>query len=287
MREEIMVKHSRKNIRSRYGLSHFEMMIVVSVIIVIAAIILPVLLRFKRHGEQTHCLGNERQLMTAWYNYAIDSDDRLCDPDLYISSLLPYTQSPEVFYCVSVKSSWVETNTYTDANSVASHTGSRNVNSLPELSPEWPVDPMRIVNNDGLENVASYAISNTMGGRYRDGIRPFYKYQEIKKPGMHMVITDIEPPAGPTFWPIARIDEDSWTWRPRSWPPSLQGLTNRHNNGINFSFADGHGAHYKWSDRSTIEFIAGFTNSDRGTVYYTSDPGGIDLGRMVKMLGRD
>ncbi len=281
-----MAKDNKKQAHFRRGLSHFEMMIVLSVIIIIMAMLIPVLRRAKKDGEKTHCLGNERQLMTAWYNYTIDNDDKLCNPDRYISSLLHYTHSQDVFYCVSFKRPWtvMSTGTYTGTNPIdAPNSVVQSSSSLPNNV--YDPNSTLITNDDGLENYACYAVSNTMGGIFRDGIRPFRKYQRIKQPSTHMVIIDIEPPAGPTFWPIVLSDGD-WQWRPRSWPAGLQGLTDRHSKGCNYAFADGHCQYYPWSDKTTLDFIS-TSNQGSSNWYPLSNSQQGDLGRMVKMLGRD
>ncbi len=270
----------QKQVRFRRGLSHFEMMIVISVILVIVAIFIPVLRQAKKQGEQTHCLGNERQLMTAWYNYTIDYDDRLCIADDFIPSLLPYTQSEDVFYCVSVKDPWVAISEYSvssDPNEEEKQDGVRRDLNL--------VSHSDYVDRDyGLQYKSCYAISNTMGGVYRDGVLPYYKYQEVKEMSRRLVFIDIDPLAGPTFWPIVQSDT-GWGWRPRNWPPTLQGLTARHSGGVSAVFADGHGESINW-DIPTLNYINSFENSYTSAAPPESKLSD-DLQKMVDMLGRD
>lgn len=108
------------------------------------------------------------------------------------------------------------------------------------------------------KGVASYGLSNTMGGKARDNIKPFSALHQISNSSSMLVLTDINPRAKRCFWPLA-LNEDQWQWRTWSWPPSqsLQGMTARHRNGCNMSFADGHGVYTRWKDSRTLDLIKG------------------------------
>ena len=132
----------------------------------------------------------------------------------------------------------------------------------------------------GLEmdtGVASYGISNTMGGQLRDGVKPFAALQHVTHSSGMLVFTDIHPDAKRCFWPLAR-NRDQWQWRAWSWPPSasLQGMTARHRHGTNMSFADGHGAYTRWKDSRTLDLI-------KGEIAYAKDASdqNADLDRMI------
>jgi prepilin-type processing-associated H-X9-DG protein len=128
--------------------------------------------------------------------------------------------------------------------------------------------------------VASYGISNTMGGELRDGVKPFTALQHVSHSSQMLVLTDINPQAKPCFWPLA-LNKEQWQWRTWSWPPSqsLQGMTDRHRHGCNMSFADGHGAYTRWTDSRTLDLI-------KGEIAYPKDASdkNADLDRMITML---
>lgn len=102
----------------------------------------------------------------------------------------------------------------------------------------------------------SYGLSNTMGGDRRDGVTPFVRLHQVSGASAKMVFIDKERRGSNCFWPLV-LDDDRWVWRPWSWPPGLQGLTNRHRNGCNGSFADGHGEWIPWKDDRTRKLIQG------------------------------
>lgn len=94
------------------------------------------------------------------------------------------------------------------------------------------------------------------GGDRRDGVTPFVRLHQVSGASAKMVFIDKERRGSNCFWPLV-LDDDRWVWRPWSWPPGLQGLTNRHRNGCNGSFADGHGEWIPWKDDRTRKLIQG------------------------------
>jgi prepilin-type N-terminal cleavage/methylation domain-containing protein/prepilin-type processing-associated H-X9-DG protein len=104
----------------------------------------------------------------------------------------------------------------------------------------------------------SYGISNTIGGESRDGVKPHVRAHSITHPSDSMVFVDTEINSSACFWPLVRGHESRrWLWRPWSWPPGLQGMTGRHGNGCNMTFADGHGESVHWKDERTLRLIKG------------------------------
>lgn len=85
------------------GFTLVELLVVVSIIALMMSIALPTLTRAQRKGEGIHCLANERQLMLAWLQYAMDSDDRICDPNSFRSDLRRYAQTDDVYVCKAVQ----------------------------------------------------------------------------------------------------------------------------------------------------------------------------------------
>ena len=194
------------------GFTLTELLVVISIICLMMSLLLPTLTRAQRLGEQTHCLGNQHQLIMAWTQYAIDHDDLLFDPNSLRPSLQPYVQMREVFRCKSV------------------------------------------AENPALDKGKdSYGISNTMGGKFRDGVSPYLKLHFVSHPPERLVLIDTEHGSEQEFWPVM-LDRNNWVWRP--WG-GVQRLTNRHNNGCNTAFADGHGEYKHWKDDRTGKFIKG------------------------------
>ena len=137
---------------------------------------------------------------------------------------------------------------------------------------------LRCEGYSGPKEMDSYGMSNTMGGPFRDGIRPFTKLHHVTHPADQLVVVDRSPEAGSTFWPIL-LEAKQWKWRPWSWPNNLQGLTARHHNGANMAFADGHADYTGWKDPRTVKLIKGqIADPNRAS------GGNFDLDYMEKVL---
>lgn len=55
-----------------------ELLVVIAIIAILAAILFPVFAQAKEAAKKTSCLGNTKQIATATFLYASDSDDTLC-----------------------------------------------------------------------------------------------------------------------------------------------------------------------------------------------------------------
>jgi prepilin-type N-terminal cleavage/methylation domain-containing protein/prepilin-type processing-associated H-X9-DG protein len=212
------------------GFTLVELLVVISIIALMTSILLPSLTRAQEQAQRTHCLANQHQLMLVWSMYNVDNEGRLCRPAFVTGDLQRYTKIKDIV---------------TECKSIDLATGIRR----------------------------SYGVSNTMGGEARDNVRPYGKFPNIARPSSSLVFIDIQANANTCFWPLLRTADDSedmkdqveteendvWMWRPFSWPASnsIQGMTARHSNGCNMSFADGHGQYYRWEDARTLKLIKG------------------------------
>lgn len=89
--------------RSAFTLT--ELLVVIGIVALLAAILLPVLASARSSGRQTQCLSNQRQLGAALLLYTQDNDGRFprgvaqYDPDFWDVLLLPYLKSRDVYCC--------------------------------------------------------------------------------------------------------------------------------------------------------------------------------------------
>lgn len=226
------------------GFTLTELLVVVSTICLLMSLLLPSLTRAQKQAERLHCLANQHQLSLAWLQYTADHDDKLCLPTAYTSDLKPYAK---------LKS-----------------------DREPYTKPE---EVFVCKSVEGRAGSISYAISNTLGGEFRDGVKPCDRFHQISHPGERMVFADKETRSSNCFWPVLRSDK-KWVWRPWSWHPALQGMTARHANGCNLTFADGHGEQIHWRDDRTRRLIKGLM----GDAYQASQEN-TDLDYMVRVLG--
>ena len=66
----------------RHAFTLIELLIVVAIIAILAAILFPVFARARENARKTACLSNLKQLSTAWLMYAQDYDEKVC-PSYY------------------------------------------------------------------------------------------------------------------------------------------------------------------------------------------------------------
>ena len=237
------------------GFTLVELLVVIAIIALMTSILLPSLTRAQEQAQRTHCLANQHQLMLAWSLYAVDNEGKLCRPKWVTSDLQRYTKLEDIV---------------TECKSIDMTQGVRR----------------------------SYGVSNTMGGEPRDGVRPYSKLPNVKRPSSSLVFTDIQANANTCFWPLLRAgadiedsreqvetdENDVWMWRPFSWPSenSIQGMTARHSNGCNITFADGNGQYRRWEDTRTLKLIKGkIANPEEASI------DNLDLDYMVTALTRD
>ncbi len=86
-----------------------ELIIVIAIIGILAAILFPVLNRSKEKSRRTACLSNERQLSTAWLMYSQDNDGRVVpwsvsgrsasDAFVWDQLIKPYHKNDKVMQC--------------------------------------------------------------------------------------------------------------------------------------------------------------------------------------------
>jgi len=107
-----------QNRSSSRAFTLIELLVVIAIIAILAAILFPVFAQAKEAAKKTSCLGGLKQVATATYLYATDSDDTLCqtswESDLTPQSfnngkfqihwtylMQPYIKSWDIFKCAS------------------------------------------------------------------------------------------------------------------------------------------------------------------------------------------
>ena len=241
------------------GFTLVELLVVIAIIAILAALLLPALSSAKQKAWQAACLNNHKQLALAWSMYKDDNHGLLVIDDPVTGSTLAGTNYP----------SWV----YGDM-------------AVPtEATNAWLIQLGLLygyANNTGIyhcpadatsRHIRSYSMQSQLSF-YENGAPatanpaypPMYSENQIRKTPMSatMVFLDESPVTINDGYFAANVSGDTWGDAPAAW----------HSHGCNFSFADGHAEHWRWTDARTWTVQEGQTTPN--------DP---DLQRLQACLG--
>jgi prepilin-type N-terminal cleavage/methylation domain-containing protein/prepilin-type processing-associated H-X9-DG protein len=227
-----------------------ELLVVIAIIAILAALLLPVLAKAKEEGRCANCKGNLRQLTLCWEMYTDDNQGYLapnnwidyegggggfsqsiswCNGNALMDTttsniqtglLYPYNRSPGIYHCPS------DVSTIVDANG----------NPLPQLR-------TRSYNMSQSVNGLGFLVDPSFNEDYAvDVTQPcFAKLSQITNPPPSQLFVFIDENEG-------TLQDDQFGY---SMPNQTPGYwwdmpSNRHNQGGDLSFADGHVEYWRW-----------------------------------------
>jgi prepilin-type N-terminal cleavage/methylation domain-containing protein/prepilin-type processing-associated H-X9-DG protein len=227
------------------GFTLIELLVVIAIIGILAAMLLPALTQAKGRAQQVSCLSNLKQLIVCWHLYALDNGDVL-PPNNFVYDI--GTDTPVI------------------------SAGSWSTNVAPrDLSPAGITQGMLFTYNDqigiyhcpgdkstvvtaagadtGVQRLRSYNMSQSINGypnfdTNEYGYLPcFSKLADIKNPGPCQCLVFIEVHQDEIVDTEFGIPTAEYYGGENDW---WDVPANRHDQGCNFSFADGHAEHWRW-----------------------------------------
>ena len=219
-----------------------ELLVVIAIIAILASMLLPALSKAKSKAQSIACVNNLSQLQKAWILYASDNADWM-PPNLLASDSPGFKAD---------KGSWVVGNAWKDVNASNLMAGVvfPVVNSVQVY--RCPSDKSKVKDHPDLDRTRSYSANVHLNGSANTGtgidtVNNFpqmpRKYSSLPTPGPTRIFVFSEDHE-------ESIDDGAFSF-PNPWwpgnPPVWDDFpANRHNNGCNISFADGHVGYWHW-----------------------------------------
>jgi prepilin-type N-terminal cleavage/methylation domain-containing protein/prepilin-type processing-associated H-X9-DG protein len=227
-----------------------ELLVVIAIIAILAAMLLPSLAKAKEQARQINCMSNLKQLQLCWQMYADDYGGVLAPNDDISAASNP---GIETFN----KTSWCEGWPVTDTNTAGIQSGLLFPYNTSFGIYHCPSDMSQVQDASGnllpLARTRSYNMSQSVNGLglmldpnmddlQVDVYQPcFMKMSAITNPPPMHLFVFIDENEGTIYdaqfgYPMPNYDPNVWWDMP----------ANRHNQGINLSFADGHVEYWRW-----------------------------------------
>ena len=218
-----------------------ELLVVIAIIAILAGMLLPALARAKGIAIRASCQNNLRQLTLGWITYAGDYNDRL--PPNHIVGGAPGVDG------WSSEESWVAADKTREHAALAVQKGVL----YPYVNAEdvyyCPAYKKPVEKKGHWVRIAHYGMSSWIAGKWNDtvwaeeGGVPVTKAADIRRPARILIFSE-KSEVATAKWPSAYGAFDYW---PKHFENEWATYpANRHQNGSDFSFADGHVEHWSW-----------------------------------------
>ena len=218
--------------KTNRGFTLIEILVVIGIIALLAALLLPALGSAKERARSVECANNLRQLSLAWSLYADDNAGLLVN-------------NHGIQETVRSQQNWVnnlEDWLVSDGNTnLGALTGGKLGSYLNEATAVFKCPSDRSVAENG-PRIRSISMNSLVGdpgeltNRFNPQFVQFFKIEEMPNPANIYVFLEEHPDTINDGFFMNRWDETRWGNLPASY----------HNGAANLSFADGHGESHRW-----------------------------------------
>ena len=231
-----------------------ELLIVIAIIAILAALLFPVLSAARARGQTAECINNMKQLGTCWVMYANDNKDQVVPNWLLASN---YQPAPESWVTGNVLIPTQATNVaYIQNGHLYDYNKSPAIYKCPSLSGIAPAGVLasslvRSVSMIGRMGGAGPGETSVLGPLedttwvFGFGYPPITTISEIKAPAPAEALVFMDESLNSVDDGVFALELDP---SDTEWQNSP---TARHSNGATLSFADGHVARWGWNGITT------------------------------------
>ena len=222
-----------------------ELLVVIAIIAALAALLFPVLTAARAKAQSTICLGNLKQLQVCAVMYSADNNDIL-PPNNAIDD---FTEGDPLDTGIS----WCAGSARTDVTYTNIQHGLLYQYNGSVAIYHCPADQAMAVDDNGNTlgklHTRSYSLSQSINGypeydaEVDDPAPSFKKSSQIRSPAPTQLITFLDVHEDEITDSIFGIPTQGSDDYPSNWDDLP---ANRHLQGCNFSFADGHVEHWHW-----------------------------------------